>query len=199
MGKTTTLRTISQEAFDELVKENIDDLGMEPDEALKDAIETLTLQGVDLSGIVTSVPGESNPVIECLERLRRLESEAEVLDELVEVFDKLNELCGAENANANANAAIATKNGGVELACSLCTKIPRGTGSDLALLSTLNATASLLHDVQSTGTFQKSNGPRITVGILNDNKHNIDVLNSGFRVVASAATGDEMSRSHSWS
>lgn len=43
-------RTISQEAFDELVKENIEDLGLDPTEALEDAIQTLTLQGVDLSG-----------------------------------------------------------------------------------------------------------------------------------------------------
>lgn len=45
-----TVRTISQQAFDELVNENMDDLGMDPAEALNDAIETLTLQGVDLSG-----------------------------------------------------------------------------------------------------------------------------------------------------
>lgn len=45
------VRTISQEAFDELVKENMDDLGMDPSEALQDAIETLTLQSVDLSGL----------------------------------------------------------------------------------------------------------------------------------------------------
>lgn len=48
------VRSISQEAFDELVKENIDDLGMEPAEALQDAIETLTLQGVDLSGMASN-------------------------------------------------------------------------------------------------------------------------------------------------
>lgn len=44
------VRSISQEAFDEVVKENVDDLGMDPTEALQDAIQTLTLQGVDLSG-----------------------------------------------------------------------------------------------------------------------------------------------------
>lgn len=49
----TTVRAISQEAFDELVTENIDDLGMEPAEAVQDAIQTLTLQGVDLSGEVS--------------------------------------------------------------------------------------------------------------------------------------------------
>lgn len=47
-------------------------------------------------------------------------------------------------------------------------------------------------DVQSTGAFHNSNGPRIIVGILNDNKQNIYILNSGFLVVASAATGDEI-------
>lgn len=51
-AKTTTMRSISQEAFEELVNENIDDLGMDPTEALQDAIQTLTLQGVDLSGQV---------------------------------------------------------------------------------------------------------------------------------------------------
>jgi hypothetical protein len=34
-------RSISQEAFDDLVKENMDDLGMDPTEALQDAIQTL--------------------------------------------------------------------------------------------------------------------------------------------------------------
>ncbi|CAJ2674259.1 armadillo repeat-containing protein 6-like [Trifolium pratense] len=186
----TTARAISQEAFNELVNENINDLEMDPTEALQDAIQTLTLQGVDLSGIVTSVPGESNPVIECLEKLKRLESEGDALDGIVEVFDRLNELCGGDDGNVN--AAIATKNGGVELVCDVCSKISSGNGSQLVLVSVLNAMASLLRDVQSTGTFQNSNGPRIIVGIINDNKQSTDVLNSGFRVVASAATGDEI-------
>lgn len=51
MGPPKTVRTISQEAFDEVVKENVEDLGMDPAEALEDAIQTLTLQGVDLSGL----------------------------------------------------------------------------------------------------------------------------------------------------
>ncbi|KAK7273966.1 hypothetical protein RIF29_15034 [Crotalaria pallida] len=203
--KTMTARTISQEAFDELVKENIEDLGMDPTEALQDAIQTLTLQGVDLSGIVTCVPGEGNvrdnPVIQSLERLKQLDSKSrdlfcgEVLDEVAELFNKLSELCAAQgsgnvNVNVNANAAVATKNGAVELACSLCSKIP--SGSVVAIVSSLKAMTSLLHDLQSTGTFHNSNGPGIVIGFLNDNKQNLDVLNSGFRVVASAATGNEI-------
>lgn len=50
MGPPKSGRTISQQAFDEMVKENMEDLGMDSNEALQDAIQTLTLQGVDLSG-----------------------------------------------------------------------------------------------------------------------------------------------------
>ena len=41
---------ISQEAFDSLVKENMDDFDMPLEEALEDAINTFKLQGVDLRG-----------------------------------------------------------------------------------------------------------------------------------------------------
>ncbi|QCD89411.1 Armadillo-type fold [Vigna unguiculata] len=181
-------RTISQEAFEELVKENVDDLGMDPMEALQDAIQTLTLQGVDLSGIVTSVPGDTNPVIDCLDRLKNLQSEPDD-DELVIAFNTLHELCSNPNPNANSNAAIATRNGAVELVFSF---IPRATGSRALLLSALNALSTLLHDVQSTGTFQRCDGPTIVIGFLADNKQDVEILSSGFRVVASAATGDEI-------
>lgn len=56
MGPSKGVRTISQEAFDDLVRENVEELGMEPTEALQDAIETLSLQGVDLSGLDLSIP-----------------------------------------------------------------------------------------------------------------------------------------------
>lgn len=72
-----------------------------------------------------------------------MESESEALDEndLVEVLDKLSKLCGAEDANP----AIATQNGGVQLVCSLCSKIiTRAAGSNTALFSALNAMEFLL-------------------------------------------------------
>ncbi|KAK4563018.1 hypothetical protein RGQ29_005488 [Quercus rubra] len=188
-------RTISQEAFDDLVKENIEDLDMDPTEALQDAIQTLTLQGVDLTGIVTCVPGEgggvkANPVIQCLDRLKQLGSDLEDqigqkdLDEMVELLDKLAELCGVEGSG---NAAIATKNGGVELVCS---KIR--SGWERVLASSLKALASLLHDLQSTEIFRTSGGPTTVVCILNDNCQNVDILNNGFSVVAAASTGNEV-------
>lgn len=50
MGPSKGTRTISQSAFDEVVRENMEELDMDPAEALQDALQTLTLQGVDLSG-----------------------------------------------------------------------------------------------------------------------------------------------------
>ncbi|CAI5458272.1 unnamed protein product [Closterium sp. Yama58-4] len=43
---------VTQEAFDALVREGMDEFGMAPDEAVEDAVRTLTMQGADLTGIV---------------------------------------------------------------------------------------------------------------------------------------------------
>ncbi|PSN34753.1 Armadillo repeat-containing protein 6 [Blattella germanica] len=43
------VRVITQETFNEVVKENIEDLDMSPEEAVQDAVEQFEAQGVDLS------------------------------------------------------------------------------------------------------------------------------------------------------
>lgn len=47
-------------------------------------------------------------------------------------------------------------------------------------------------DLQSTETFRSSNGPKLVMRILNDRASDVNVLNSGFSVVAAAATGNEV-------
>ncbi|PHU03106.1 hypothetical protein BC332_28357 [Capsicum chinense] len=196
MAPPKSVRTISQEAFDELVKENIEDLEMDPTEALEDAIQTLTLQDVDLSGIVSSIlgSGEENPVIQSVERLKELDRDwkqegrdEKDVNEIVEWLDKLNAVCSVD---APGNAAIASKNGAVELVCSLCGKL--GSGFNQALVSALNTLASLLHDLQSIEIFRATNGPKLVMNILNNRKENLSILNSGFSVVSAAATGNEV-------
>uniref|UniRef100_M1C3Q7 Armadillo repeat-containing protein n=1 Tax=Solanum tuberosum TaxID=4113 RepID=M1C3Q7_SOLTU len=193
MAPPKSVRSISQQAFDELVKENIEDLGMDSTEALEDAIQTLTLQGVDLSGIVTSIlgSGEENPVIQSLEKLKELDrdwkqgggDETDV-KEIIEWLDKLNDAC---NVDGSGNAAIATKNGAIKLVCSICGKL----GSE-GLVSALKTLVSLLHDLQSTEIFRETNGPKMVMNILNNRKENLSILNSGFAVVSAAATGNEV-------
>ncbi|VVC92705.1 unnamed protein product, partial [Leptidea sinapis] len=50
--KLKMVRVISQETYDEVVKENMDELDMTPEEAIKEAIAQFEAQGVDLSNIM---------------------------------------------------------------------------------------------------------------------------------------------------
>nr|XP_043621206.1 armadillo repeat-containing protein 6 [Erigeron canadensis] len=190
--KPTTVRTISQQAFNEMVQENIDCLDMDPTEALSDAIETLKLQGVDLSGIVTTtLPGETNPVIQSLDKIKHLTgsdwTNETVLHDGVCLLDSLSGLCCGNEGSEN--AAIGSKNGGVELMCGVCLKMK---GCDEGVVSVLNVLAAFLYDLQSTETFRQNGGPKMLVDILNDGIENVKILNSGFSVVAAAATGNEV-------
>lgn len=56
---STLYARISQETFDEAVKENMEDLEMEAEEAVQDAVDQFTSQGINLSNIVKRVPGAS--------------------------------------------------------------------------------------------------------------------------------------------
>ncbi|XXG86548.1 hypothetical protein AAC387_Pa11g1419 [Persea americana] len=205
MGPPKSVRTISQQAFEGLVKENMEDLGMEPTEALEDAIQTLTLQGVDLSGIVTCIPGvtsaNDNPVIQSLDGLRDIaatflstnDQKADMistttdLEGMVELLDKVYALCSIEGSG---NASVATRNGGVELLTSICSALD--VECERPLVAALKTLSSFLHDLQSRETFRQSRGPKIVVDILNGCNQNINVLDSGFSVLAAAATGNEV-------
>ena len=59
-------RRISQAAFDDAVRENIEDFDLPPDEAVQAAVEEFALQGVDLTGIVKRAGGvnlEEHPAV----------------------------------------------------------------------------------------------------------------------------------------
>ncbi|KAK1313385.1 hypothetical protein QJS10_CPA06g02124 [Acorus calamus] len=191
MPVATTARTISQETFNGFVNENIEDLGMDPDEALEDAIQTLTLQGVDLSGVVKCVPGTAtHPVIRALEELEKAKA-GDVVDNLESVSALLDELCTlCLNGGSDGDVAIATRNGGVELICSICSSLdPR---HERPLVAAFKVLASLLHDIQSSEAFRQSGGPKIVLNVLKDAAHIVNLLDGGFAVVAAAATGNEI-------
>ena len=58
MAPKAARRVITQDAFDAAVAENVEEFGMEPEEALAEAVAGLQLQGVDLSNIRTTLPEE---------------------------------------------------------------------------------------------------------------------------------------------
>ncbi|KAG9450832.1 hypothetical protein H6P81_010797 [Aristolochia fimbriata] len=218
MGPPKAARAISQEAFESLVNENMEDLGMEPDEALEDAIQTLTLQGVDLSGIVKCIPGvtslQDNPLIQSLDGLRSIASRLAACkpqledvksatgpsvakinvvrpeEDLDELVLLLENLYAACSTEASENSAIALKNGGIEVVTALCSVLSEGF--ERPLVSALKTLAALLHDLQSAETFRQSDGPKIVAAILNTYNQNENVLESGFAVVTAAATGNEI-------
>ena len=45
---------LTQEEFDALVKENMEEFDMEREEAVEDAIKTFTMQGVSLTGMLVT-------------------------------------------------------------------------------------------------------------------------------------------------
>lgn len=187
---------ISQEAFDDMVRENMEDLGMDPDEALADAVEALTLQGANLAGIIKRVPGEAaaeevNPVMRALDELKASASgsgrSGEDLDRLVSSLDELRDLCSGEEVES---AAVAARNGGVEALVALCASA--GVKQEGLLASGLKALSSLIRDVGSTEKFRQSQGPKIVMDILKGALQSTDILDGGFSVVAAASAGNEV-------
>ncbi len=86
-------KRITQDFFDEVVKENIDDFCMSQEEALKDAIQQFTSQGVELSNIDISGGIGRQELLDCINVIKY---KNESTHDLKSVFDKLNDLC-AEN------------------------------------------------------------------------------------------------------
>ncbi|CAL5054446.1 unnamed protein product [Urochloa decumbens] len=189
--------SISQEAFDAMVRENMEDLGMDADEALADAVEALTLQGADLSGVIKRVPGEAaaaevSPVVRVLDELKASHSacggSGQDLDGLVSLIDELRGLCCS--GEGSENAAIVVRNGGVEALVALCGSA--GVAQDRLLASALKALSSVLRDVGSTEKFRQSEGPKIVMDILKGGSESSDLLDAGFSVVAVGSAGNEV-------
>uniref|UniRef100_A0AAR2LNZ9 Armadillo repeat containing 6 n=1 Tax=Pygocentrus nattereri TaxID=42514 RepID=A0AAR2LNZ9_PYGNA len=89
-------RRITQETFDAVVRENIDEFEMDENEALREAIEQFESQGVDLSNIVKAVPkasseetteDQTHEVLQALDSLRStLESSSTSMLEGLKLF-----------------------------------------------------------------------------------------------------------------
>nr|XP_060641064.1 armadillo repeat-containing protein 6 [Anolis sagrei ordinatus]XP_060641065.1 armadillo repeat-containing protein 6 [Anolis sagrei ordinatus] len=91
-------KRITQETFDDVVQENIVEFGMDPEEALADAIQQFESQGVDLSNIVKVAPNptaENGPeqkhaILQTLDSLQKalLNTNSDQVDELLVSFVK---------------------------------------------------------------------------------------------------------------
>lgn len=64
---------VTQESFDALIAENVEEFGMSADEALAEAVASLRLQGVDLGSLRTTLPETGGRrTLRAVERVRFL-------------------------------------------------------------------------------------------------------------------------------
>nr|CAH0112641.1 unnamed protein product [Daphnia galeata] len=109
------VKVITQETFDAVVKENVEEFEMELEEARKDAIQQFVAQGVDLTNIVTNGPGEGGQTHSIVVTLTNLSKQLdnEVLED-AEVMKSLEELEKECNIDL-AHRIMAEKNGAFPL------------------------------------------------------------------------------------
>ncbi|XP_013178803.1 PREDICTED: armadillo repeat-containing protein 6 homolog isoform X2 [Papilio xuthus] len=85
------VRVITQETYDDVVKENMDEFDMSPEEAIKEAIAQFEAQGVDLSNIIKNLKlntGEEHQVSLTVKKLKELSNAAQNNDE--PILEQLN-------------------------------------------------------------------------------------------------------------
>nr|XP_034172742.1 armadillo repeat-containing protein 6 homolog [Osmia lignaria] len=88
------VRVISQETYDEVVNENIEQFSMSPEEAVEDAVKQFEAQGIDLSNIIKDliISDDSSLIVSCLTQINNA-IEDQNYDNVSHVLDKLrNEL-----------------------------------------------------------------------------------------------------------
>ncbi|KAM3956362.1 armadillo repeat-containing protein 6 homolog [Aphomia sociella] len=96
------VRVITQETYDEVVKENIDEFEMTPEDAVKEAIAQFEAQGVDLSNIIKDLSlgsGDEHTVSASVSKLRDLTNKSTNNEELiVQELDNLKIECDKDIA-----------------------------------------------------------------------------------------------------
>ncbi|CAN0352096.1 unnamed protein product [Ascophyllum nodosum] len=111
---------ISQETFDDVVKENMEDFGMEKQAALEDALQQFQSQGADLSMVDTSADGirrdSRATLLRCLDALREcddVQPEGQARSHCLEAFSKTEEMCREEGTAGAASRTAFDEAGGV--------------------------------------------------------------------------------------
>lgn len=126
------VKVITQETFDAVVKENVDEFGMEMAEAIKDAREQFEKQGINLGNIVISEKG-SQVVVEAVQDLFKDLPDEEVLVRLKTIQD-----CCKDDL---AQRVLATNNG----AYSVLIKLVRAAADTAVQLEVVRTLTSVMN------------------------------------------------------
>jgi hypothetical protein len=106
-------RKISQETFDDVVRENMEEFDMESKEALADAISQFNKQGVDLSSIDISGGIGRQEVLDAIVSLNRSVSDKKSDVEVIESIQSVTKLCAKDHEYSARNRIFVMNNGGV--------------------------------------------------------------------------------------
>ena len=126
------VKVITQETFDAVVKENIDEFGMEMAEAVQDAKEQFEKQGCNLGNIVLSEKG-SQVVVNAVQELFKEISD----DEQMKCLKTIQECCKDDLAQR----VLATNNG----AYSVLIKMIHSSDSDAKKLEIVKTLISIMN------------------------------------------------------
>ncbi|KAJ2937792.1 hypothetical protein O0L34_g18572 [Tuta absoluta] len=95
------VRVVTQETYDEVVKENMAEFDMSPEDAIKEAVAQFEAQGVDLSNIIKDLAlgsGDSHLVSSAVEKLKNLGTSAND-EEILKQLDILKAECKKDIAH----------------------------------------------------------------------------------------------------
>lgn len=184
-------RRITQETFDAVVKENIEDFEMDAEDALKEAIEQFESQGVDLGNIVKAVPKASDnssgdQVHEVLQVLESLKSEGpSQLSDMMADLKFFAEQCSLGFAQRH----LAAQKGAYPTILSCC---QRALGSNApTLLAALSALSSLM---DGQPDLLEEEGRDFLMKTLHEYKHDPGVTCVGVRTVRHCCLKHEQNR-----
>lgn len=190
------VRVITQETYDEIVKENIDEFDMTPEEAIKEAVAQFEAQGVDLSNIIKDLSlgsGDNHLVVDTVTKLKALCAE-EKYDENA-VLQEV-ELLKLECQKGIAHRVRAGKEGAYKILLDLlyskysklCLELSeRDTKFIISVLNTLTALMEMQPDLL------ENKGVDLIKNIL-DNVENEDILIATLRWTTTCCIKHEMNR-----
>uniref|UniRef100_A0A670KFD6 Armadillo repeat containing 6 n=3 Tax=Podarcis muralis TaxID=64176 RepID=A0A670KFD6_PODMU len=184
-------KRITQETFDDVVQENISDLGMDPEEAVIEAVQQFESQGVDLSNIVKTAPNSASvdgeepqhAVLQTLDSLQKAVADGDsgAVDELLVSFA---EQCRQEMAVrylAGQKGAYPAVLAACRLACE----------EGCSLLKALRALSALL---DGQPDFLDAPGQELLLRVLRERQDDGDLTLATIRCVRQASLKHEQNR-----
>ena len=104
---------ISQNAFDAMVKENMDDFELSKASALAETIQQLKSMGKDLSQIDITGGEGRDEIIEMINIIKKYTSESTHIDDFISTLVQLCTLCHDKHVLGSRNQNLVRSNGGM--------------------------------------------------------------------------------------